>query len=158
MTRKRRGRAGSTGGSDGTFDISIDPSMFFMLDDTSRAATLFHELLHFCLGAHDSTDIADDTNGADVNYNDPVYACSTTCFCGAGQADRCTCSRCRGTSPCDPACSAYGPCNPDRSQCGCDSKPIVYQTDTACRVACPSGLACFAATCMPYQPPCARDN
>jgi len=114
---------------------------------------LFHEILHYVMNQGHGTDSLNDPR-------DRVFGC--TWFCGGkpegeGQHSSYYCAQCLGTTMDDPACSGLefvDYCLYDvPAVCTCDWE--MFPSEFECAVSCPSGLACFWATCEPVGP-CAR--
>lgn len=139
---------------DGTIDIDVDDQNFFNLpNDTRRAATLFHELLHVCRGIHQGVNIG---TGVQQKYSDPIAACAATCFGDFTVRDRCTCATCRGVTPCDPQCVGMPPCPEFRTVCAndCVGERTVFATMADCSGHCAN--RCKGGGCEPFAPPCSR--
>jgi len=124
---------------------------FFASDANWQRSTLFHELEHLSEPPHDPTV---ENQAGDKNWEvDPVYACESMCFNGA--ATKCSCATCLRTTVCSSRCSAHGECNPQLgAKCLCTSRQKWYKTFAQCAVDCPTGLACFWATCKNYDVSC----
>lgn len=137
---------------DGSIDIDVHETRFFALGETSQAATLFHEMLHICRGVHDPRNIA---SGVPQNYNDPISACTATCFgdtAGASPiSNRCTCAVCIGADRCDARCAGLPDCAVDLTECdnSCVGQRTVYSTPSECEGACPN--LCKGGGCWTYS-------
>lgn len=135
-------------------EITIDPSRLFPNSPQKIKLVLYHELLHAIRGVHDLSDIADSSK---VNDLDPVYACSSMCF--DSNPTQCNCAKCLDTKVCDPRCSDYNSnCNSAYSRCPCpvgSNAGKWFDTEAQCRVACPTGTACFMhSICYPADRSC----
>ncbi len=144
-----------TGGAGSSIDIEVSPN-FFAVDGPNQRATLLHELIHICRGMHNLRHISGLGNGDDgalpgggfgavATMSDEVYACARLCFPGA---TRCHCAACLHTNQCDSRCATFLPCA-GPSHCTCFVRDVVYKDEATCNVLCPSGIACFSASCQP---------
>jgi hypothetical protein len=135
----------------GPIVIVVDPDNYFgAAGCQNHAQVLLHELLHTLLGLHSGYDPPDTPQGV---VHDRVYACASLCEDTA--PTKCQCASCLRTTVCDPRCAGYADCNPDLgAQCRCFSNPRYYSTYTECTVKCPTGLACFAASCKAVDYSC----
>lgn len=138
-------------GVGGPIVITVDPTTYF--DPAAcgnRQEILLHELLHVLYGSHSGYD---DPSQPESRVHDRVYACAA--LCEQAMPTRCQCASCLRTNVCDPRCAGFADCNPDLgAQCRCFARPRWYPTYAQCTVGCPSGIACFAATCRSVSLAC----
>lgn len=138
-------------GLGGEIVITIDPGNYFgAAACANHQQILLHELLHALIGIHTGYD---DPTQPESRIHDRVYACAG--LCNDTMPTKCQCASCLRTDVCDPRCAGLAECEPDLgAQCRCFARPRWYPTMTECTVGCPSGLACFSATCRAVSYAC----
>jgi hypothetical protein len=129
--------------------VRVSPAAFTAPGCGSIKSIMFHESLHGVFGVHEFP------SKSQSDPSDRVYGCERTCFSSAPTSQ--DCAQCLASSNTDQRCSRYPykPC-PSPSQvpgyCTCPINYTLYSRMIDCGVDCPSGLACFWATCVPVGP------
>jgi hypothetical protein len=127
--------------------VNTRPDKFFSRDETTRAQTMWHEMIHAQHGPHDKK----LKGSGRYEELDPTEACEDLCF-GSDPITKCSCARCLGTTDCDRRCQRYLDCDQFTYICPCPVGQNAFrsfETCSACLAICPSGLACFGYhTCI----------